>query len=440
MKNQLGEAFALFEESLHDNPVVSIRRNPKKSNTHIPDGEPIPWCAHGRYLPCRIPFTLDPVFHAGAYYVQEASSMFLEQLITHAVDIAQPLTILDLCAAPGGKSTHLLSLLPHTSFLVANESIRSRVDALVETLTKWGYPNHAITCADPQAFERLPGFFDVLVVDAPCSGEGLFRKDPDATREWSSGNVLHCAARQQRILTAAWPALKEDGVLIYSTCTLNRKENEENLQWMRDTFGVSFIDIHVDPSTGIEKISDGSIIGYRFFPHRVRGEGFFIAAMRKHESSGGPQRNTRFRLKPPTGALQKDLASWVATDVSPFFFEHPDGMIRLIPEQVRTDAERLVDTIGVVAVGTAVASVKQQKLIPEHALAMSVVNNHPFPVTDLTAEDALRYLRREPILTSPAHKGFGGVSFHGLPLGWVNVLQNRINNSYPSAWRIRMNG
>jgi len=224
MRPHLDKSWEEFEQAHQQFPPVSIRFNPKKAHSPI-DLTIIPWTSHGYYLGERPSFTLDPLFHAGSYYVQEASSMFLEQAFLQAVDRTKPINVLDLCAAPGGKSTHLLSLMNKESLLVTNEVIRSRASTLAENIQKWGYDNVAVTNNDPQDFKRLSGFFDVIVVDAPCSGEGLFRKDPGAMGQWSTDNVALCARRQQRILNDVWPALKEGGILIYSTCTYNELEN-----------------------------------------------------------------------------------------------------------------------------------------------------------------------------------------------------------------------
>jgi 16S rRNA C967 or C1407 C5-methylase (RsmB/RsmF family) len=226
MSDLLGQQYADFSRSMQQPVPVSIRINPQKGSSV--SGTSVPWCSSGFYLTERPVFTLDPAFHAGAYYVQEASSMFLEQII-HVISKEKRLRVLDLCAAPGGKSTHLLSLLPPESLLVANEVIRSRASILIENLQKWGYPNAVVTSNDPRDFRKLFGFFDVILVDAPCSGEGLFRKDEEARKEWSLDAVHVCVGRQRRILEDIWPALKAGGLLIYCTCTFNERETEENL-------------------------------------------------------------------------------------------------------------------------------------------------------------------------------------------------------------------
>ena len=225
MRHQLGPDYSDFHNSLDRPAPVSVRHNPGKINNFF--GDPVPWCLHGRYLQERPVFTLDPKLHAGAYYVQEASSMFVEQAVRQSTDLSKSLNVLDLCAAPGGKSTHLLSLLSKDSLLISNEVIRSRASILSENIQKWGHDNVIVTHSDPSNFGRMPGFFDLILLDAPCSGEGLFRKEPEAMREWSLPNVDHCSVRQKRILSDVWPALRPGGILCFLfryRCTSNKLE------------------------------------------------------------------------------------------------------------------------------------------------------------------------------------------------------------------------
>ena len=304
MKILLGSAFPDFLSSLQSPSPVSIRLNSNKN--HVTDGDKIPWCETGRYLKERPIFTLDPTFHGGAYYVQEASSMFLEQIIQQAVDLTKPLRVLDACAAPGGKSTHLLSLLNEDSLLVSNEVIRSRANILSENIQKWGNSNVMVTNNDPTNFSSLKGYFDIILIDAPCSGEGLFRKDASASHEWSEKNVELCSLRQRRIVADLWPALKENGLLIYSTCTYNEKENEENLNWISKEFPSTAESIKLTPDWGVEAIEQETIKGYRFFPHRVKGEGFFISAIRKKEAT--PQLRIHSKKKDAEPLSKKSTA------------------------------------------------------------------------------------------------------------------------------------
>ncbi|HEX6847692.1 MAG TPA: RsmB/NOP family class I SAM-dependent RNA methyltransferase, partial [Chitinophagaceae bacterium] len=273
------DAFVKIHES--EDRVTSIRINPFKESEIRNLRSKIPWARSGYYLESRPSFTFDPLFHAGCYYVQEASSMFLEQVIKQTVDLSQPIRILDLCAAPGGKSTHLLSLISKDSLLVSNETIRSRAIILNDNIVKWGCNNVIVTNNDPKDFQKVPNYFDVIVVDAPCSGSGLFRRDPEAIEEWSEQNVTLCSQRQQRILADVLPALKDGGVLIYSTCSYSKEEDEQIVDWLTKELIINNEELIIDPHWNIVQ-SDG---GYRFWPDKVKGEGFFIACFRKNDGS-----------------------------------------------------------------------------------------------------------------------------------------------------------
>lgn len=437
LKNTLGNSFPDFIESLQTPSPVSIRINPAKSDTA--NTNPVPWSKFGQYLAERPKFTLDPTFHAGAYYVQEASSMFVEQALTQTVDLNKPLRVLDVSAAPGGKSTHLLSLLNQDSLLVSNEVIRSRASVLAENIQKWGYSNVIVTNNDPEDFTKLTGFFDVILIDAPCSGEGLFRKDPEAMKEWSPENVELCAKRQRRILEDVWPALKENGVLIYSTCTYNKLENEENIQWLNENHAFESIKLSISSEWGIETVAEKNVYGYHFYPHKVKGEGFFLAALRKTESQPEAHFKIRKGLTPPPKKILEQLQSWTTLQV-PVFFTWND-VVYTVPKSISKETEILLDHLKFVQAGTALATMKHDKLIPEHAAALAIsLNKNNFPQLEVSEQDALRFLRKEPVDPNGASKGFTLITYKGLPLGWANVLDTRMNNLYPAAWRIKMAG
>ncbi|HSZ26177.1 MAG TPA: RsmB/NOP family class I SAM-dependent RNA methyltransferase, partial [Cytophagaceae bacterium] len=316
MQTILNSEYELFEKAYQNKAFTSIRVNPSKHSTPV-NLSPVQWSSNAYYLEERPLFTLDPLFHGGAYYVQEASSMFLEQAFTQHVDKTESLNVLDLCAAPGGKSTHLLSLMNHKSLLVSNEVIKSRAYILKENIQKWGKANVVITQSDPERFSSLKGFFDVMVIDAPCSGEGLFRKDAEAIKEWSPENVALCEARQQRIIADVWDALKPGGILIYSTCTFNTKENEDNLDWVIKNLEAETLSLELKESWGIKEVhSSNRAIGYKFFPHKIKGEGFFIAVLRKKSSK---EISTHFkRTKNPFLVLSKEtevkVEDWLKKD------------------------------------------------------------------------------------------------------------------------------
>jgi NOL1/NOP2/fmu family ribosome biogenesis protein len=364
--------------------------------------------------------------------------MFLEHAIRTHVDLGRPLNVLDLCAAPGGKSTHLLSLLSPSSLLVANDTIRSRVPLLSENLERWGHCNVVICNNDPADFGRLTGFFDVIVVDAPCSGEGLFRKNPDATSQWSPKAVERCAARQRRILADVWPALKEGGIMIYSTCTYNRQENEENLAWFSSLHGIEFLSVDTPDEWGVAR-SDGDVIGYRFFPHRVRGEGFFLSVLRKSEVPGtGRSGKAKSMLSNPPADAVRRLRPWIRNADDLFFFIH-DNTLHFLPSLKHEDVSWIVQNLTILSAGTAAATVKHSKLVPQHSLALSIcLERSQVATLPVDEAGAIAYLRKEPVHASPEKGGYAVVTFNDLPLGWVNVLGNRINNLFPSNRRIRM--
>ena len=435
MRQQLNVSFDAFQHSLTEALPTSIRINPAKQ--HILHNEKVLWSRFGYYLDQRPSFTLDPTFHGGSYYVQEASSMFLEQAFVQAVDQTKPLNVLDLCAAPGGKSTHLLSLMNEESLLVSNEVIRSRASILSENVQKWGYPNAVVTNNDPHDFERLKGFFDVIVVDAPCSGEGLFRKDPNAMKEWSPDTVALCSKRQRRILSDVWPALKHGGILIYSTCTYNASENEENLAWLRQEQGVEFISLQLDPAWGVEQVTVNNVIGYRFFPHKVKGEGFFLSVMRKTHDEKQSSWKSRALFNGPPKKILDQLRQWVRSPEEKTFIIRND-QVQFFPKSKNSEIEFLAKNLYLISAGTSMATVKHEKLIPEHPLALSTeLNKEHFTLLDVELPQALQYLRKETLDARAEKKGFGLIQYNNLPLGWVNVLDNRMNNLYPSEWRIR---
>lgn len=433
----LGNHWNEFVQTHLEPSPVSIRLNPDKTTGEI-HGVPIPWTKYGVYLDERPSFTLDPTFHAGKYYVQEASSMFLEQAFTQLTNPNDALTVLDLCAAPGGKSTHLLSLMNQESLLVANEVIQSRASILSENIQKWGHCNVVVTNNDPKDFQRLPGFFDVIVVDAPCSGEGLFRKDPYAVKEWSEDSVALCSKRQRRILNDVWPSLKTGGVLIYSTCTYNTLENEENLTWLKQEYEIESLPLKIYDDWGIEQVEENSIFGYRFFPHRVKGEGFFLSALRKKNPQVEIRVTTKNTFSEPSKKVKGQLSEWILNPDQKTFINRNERF-QFFPKNKAQEIEFLAKNLHVVIAGTYTAMAKHDKLIPEHGVALSLdLNRDVFNHIAVEKEEALQYLRKDSLHFPSVSKGFAIVTFQDIPLGWVNVLDNRLNNLYPSEWRIRI--
>lgn len=440
----LGEAvYSEFEFALLGEPVTSLRINPGKPAIDVAASSvslsPVPWASAGYYAAERPTFTFDPLFHAGCYYVQEASSMFVEQVLRRHV--TRPVVMLDLCAAPGGKSTHARSLLPEGSLLVSNEVMRPRVQVLAENMVKWGHPGVVVTNNDPADFQPLRHFFDVILTDVPCSGEGMFRKDPVAVSEWSPENVTLCRQRQRRILTDIWDCLKPGGIIIYSTCTYNIYEDEANVSWMQETFGAEPLEVPVSPDWNVTSdLAGTSLPVYRFLPHRTAGEGFFLAALRKPEGEVEmpvARRERKKDRKAKAPSVPAACRQWLR---EPDAWEWTcDGeQVTAVPVVHRERIALLRQHLRVVSAGVAVGELKGKDCIPLHALAMSTARADVFPVCESAYEQAIAYLRKESLrLPADCPCGYVLVTYRKVPLGWVKNLGNRANNLYPAEWRIR---
>ncbi|MDR2358522.1 MAG: rRNA cytosine-C5-methyltransferase [Prevotellaceae bacterium] len=434
LQNLLGAEAGDLLDALRQATPVSIRYNRgKTASGKFARETPVAWCPDGVYLAERPAFTLDPLLHGGAYYVQEASSMFLAQLAPVVQSLGDRCRILDLCAAPGGKSTLLAGLLPPGGLLVANEVLRSRAAILLENLAKWGSPNVAVTCNDPQSFGTLAGAFDVLLIDAPCSGEGMFRKDAAAMKEWSPAHVQLCAGRQRRIAAGAWNALREGGLLIYSTCTFNRDENDANVQWIQNVLGAERVLLSLPPAWGIAE----SEAGYRFYPHRVQGEGFFVSVLRKTAPSRPVRRIANEKAVRHTALkAASPVEKWLSGQ---FVFESRNNFIHALPPSQQAFIAQLSQQLNVLQAGVAVGEQKGATIIPAAALALSTaLQPKAFPEVDVDIPAALRFLRRDTIRLDFAGKDFVLLTCNQLPLGFVKHLGRRTNNLYPAAWRIRM--
>jgi len=416
---------------------TSIRINPAKPPPILPIGAtPIPWSSNGYYLQSRPSFTFDPLFHAGCYYVQEASSMFLEQALRQTTDLTRPQRILDLCAAPGGKSTLLQSIITPDSLLVSNEVIKNRVHILQENSIKWGAANTVVTNNDPRDFQRLENYFDVIVVDAPCSGSGLFRREPEAVSEWSPDNVQLCWQRQQRILADCWPALRRDGVLIYSTCSYSREEDEDLLDWLMARGDAESCRLEILREWNIvETTGRSGAFGYRFYPDKVKGEGFFIAVIRKKDGAAfTPPRKTSHPERPGKKE-QEALRRWVAAATPLAFFVHQD-QVHALPENRLAELPILQSACYLKEAGLSLGQLSAKDFIPDHSLAMSTIAHPEIPALPLSREQALQYLRKEEVHPPTTHRGWALVQYEGRNLGWIKVLPQRSNNYYPKEWRI----
>lgn len=441
--------------SLEEEPPVSVRLNPFKPY-HFPaslnDG-PVPWTLPGEacYLNERPLFTADPAFHGGAYYVQEAGSMFAGWLLRRMLpDLGSTghLRVLDLCAAPGGKTTHIASVVGDRGVVAANEVIRSRAKILAENVRKWGSGNVAVTSNDPADFgERLPDFFDVIVVDAPCSGEGMFRKDHGARAEWSPEAVQLCAARQRRIVSDVWDALRPGGVMIYSTCTFNAAEDEENVRWIASELDGEILDFTDIPEGIIPGYCNGRSAGWHLYPHRVRSEGFFAAAIRK---SGPDTENSSERKPVKTRGLTllskpdtAEAARWVvAADGTMRFATGGDGIVYgFSPQMYDLVAALLNGRFGLLCSGVQMGEMIRGTLKPGHALALyHGLDRRVANTADLETEAAMEYLRKgasgELLPVTSFSEGLNLVSCGGIALGWAKRIGNRYNNLYPSGWRV----
>jgi len=447
-------------QSVHDSgdQLVSVHFNPGKSflqNESWPEDltEPpfrfsgkVPWAPDAWYLDSRPSFTLDPFFHAGVYYVQEASGMFLAFALKHIADLSGKLRVLDLCAAPGGKSTMIQSLISPESLLVSNEVIKTRVPVLHQNMTKWGRANGFISNNDPAHFKQLPGYFDIAVVDAPCSGSGLFRKDPEAVNGWSLESVKLCSQRQKRIMADVWDAVKEDGYLIYCTCSYSKEENEDILDYLFERFACKSISLSPDPGWHIvETIADQSgAQGYRFYPDKVRGEGFFLSVIQKKEPVASDGNNHMHKRLGKTKqyperidkTAEKQLNQWIQPGS---FHYHPVGdAIHALPPVLAGDFVMLKNALYLKKAGIRVGKSGESEWIPDHELALADILNLKSVRWEPGKPDTLNFLRGESFGTGAGEKGWRLVCYRGQGLGWVKMLDKRMNNYYPKSWRIRL--
>lgn len=441
IKTQFGEEDGSeLLSSLEETPSVSLRLNRRKTGAGsgtasakekpYADMREVPWAEGGYWLSERPRFTNHPWLHGGGFYVQEAASMFISTLVKEVVagEGGRPLKVLDLCGAPGGKSIGSLESLPDGSVLVSNEVTPSRTGALKENMTKWGFPGSIVTSGPASAFGKMTGYFDLVIVDAPCSGEGMMRKEAVARTQWSEHLVEQCAALQREILEDVMPALKSGGWLVYSTCTFNRKENEENVEWLVKTLGLK---------------PEGK--ARRFTPHRDSTEGLFMALLRKPAgeeiaSCGDKKANKKVKKgeeKRMDAAVKSAALKWLKKgewDIT----EHNGMLLGRIPGVSETIAA-LPDGIRVLKSGVEIGEIKGRDLVPAHGLALSTaMAAGAFPEVELTFEDALRYLSREsPMLPADSPRGYIAVNYKGVRLGFVKNLGSRANNLYPKEWKIR---
>jgi len=418
---------------------TSIRINPfKPTELAFKLDNPIPWNEKGFYLEERPNFTYDVLFQAGCYYVQEAGSMFIEHALKSCVDFNQTLLGFDVCASPGGKSTLLNSLLNSESALVANEIIKQRSEVLAQNLSKWGTCNVVVTNNDPSSYSDINDVFDVILVDAPCSGSGLFRKQHDAVDEWSLDNVNLCNQRQKRILSDIIGTLKQGGTLVYSTCSYSKSENEEIADWLINEFGLISVQIPTEKKWGIiETTSEKQkAFGYRFYPDKTQSEGFFCAVFKKPGAidSHHQVRKSKYEAFSIIKPKEKELfANWIKNLDSHQITKFKDDY--LLTNQITLDFINKFSNLYYKKVGTNIGSLIKNEVIPHHDLAWSIHKSETIQTIDCTEKEAIQFLKKE-LQSIEGNKGWNLMSFHNFGIGWIKHLGNRLNNYLPNEFRI----
>lgn len=470
-------------DALRDEPEVSVRVNRRKGIA-VPDGaDRVPWCRDGFYLDTRPRFTFDPALHQGLYYVQDASSMILSEVVRRLSRGMTAPRYLDACAAPGGKTTAAIDALPDDAIVVANEYVRSRAMTLRENIIKWGAPNVIISTGDTARLSRLRGAFDIIAADVPCSGEGMMRKDAEAVAQWTPALVDECAARQREIVANLWPALRPGGHLVYSTCTFNRRENEEMVAHMVDTLGAEPVDL--DLCADFDGIAPGIDTPYpccRFMPHRLRGEGLFLALLRKPDTTPGSlpshdNRSSRDSRSPRKGKNRPDTAAakvpseltGLLTQTLDWTYTATPSTITAFPAHGTPLLAECRSHLDIIHAGIEIATLKGRDYIPSHPLAMTTalaptsiirpiglirpISPTPlkapkdlndikdlkapiYPTVEVDYPTAIAYLRRESLTLLDAPRGIILLTYGHHPLGFAKNLGNRANNLYPPELRI----
>lgn len=426
--------------SLDTKPSVSIRLNIRKTAAEVAhEGTtPVSWCDSGLYLPERPNFTFDPLLHGGAYYVQDASSMIIQKIISKIA--TGPVALLDLCAAPGGKTTAAIDALPAGSAVVANEYSSQRAEILRENLTKWGFPATIVTNSPTEKFSRCASDLDIILIDAPCSGEGMMRKDATARTQWSRSLVSQCASLQREIAASVATSLKEGAYIVYSTCTFNPEENERNVEWMAEEFGLETIEMDFPDEWGILRGIGTSAACYRFMPFATCGEGLFVSVLRK-KGDAESRRTRTFKREVKKGKMADTSCRGFLTNPERYVWHLKEGRITAVAQECADILETLTAAKGIriISEGLEVATMKGKDLVPSHQLALSTaLRKESFPTAGLSLDDARKYLARETLTLDPTvPKGYVLVTYADMPLGFVKNIGNRANNLYPNNWRIR---
>lgn len=431
-------------EGLAQAPSVSIRVNPHKAVALPDSADRVPWHKGGMYIDGRPRFTFDPALHQGLYYVQDASSMIIGHLVDTIMPYLPPAPIvLDACAAPGGKTIALVDALPDDSFVVANEYIAARATVLHENLIKWGTPNVAVARGDTSRISALGSTFDLILADVPCSGEGMFRKDPEAVSQWSPALVAQCAARQRDIVTNLWDALKPGGIMIYSTCTFNRQENEDIIQWMQSDLNARAM----TPATPWPEIVQREQC-LHFLPGRVRGEGLTVAIVQKpHDTAAATSRTDTRRIrqsnkKAPASIKVPEICRTWLDDSRRWSIAANENIITATDPAHAEIIRRITAKLDIISYGIPMATIKGHDMIPTQALALSsALRRSIFPEAEIPYSEAMAYLHRDAINRLPEDTPRGHIllTYGGKPLGFVKNLGNRVNNLYPQQWRILSN-
>lgn len=417
-------------EALNEEVPISIRYNPAKQAPYFDVLSNVKWCENAVYLKDRPSYVRDPLFHAGCYYPQEAGSMFLDTVLRELTLPENPI-VLDLCAAPGGKSTLISSFLQGKGLLVSNEIIPSRAKVLKENCTKWGQGNSIVTSNDSSDFGVFPSFFDVIVVDAPCSGEGMFRKDTKAREEWSLQNVYNCVERQHAIVENVWGALQNGGYLIYSTCTFNPNENEDTIRWILENNDAEIVTIH---SNDLPRGRGG--VGHYGLPSKVDSEGFFIAVVRKRGTR--KERSLSLPKKRNCIPFTLDAKSNELLDITGFSLLQWREFVFAVPEFFVDEVITIQANLRVLMMGVEVGELIKNNWIPKEGLALNtVLLSENVSKIEVTLVQALSYLRGETF-SLQGEIGYTLITYKNQSLGWIKHLGNRFNNLYPKEWRIRI--
>ncbi len=422
--------FEGLAEGLREAPSVSVRCNMRKGVMTPRDAVTVPWCPSGFYLDERSSFTFDPALHQGLYYVQDASSMVYDYIVRLLAADGAPKCYLDACAAPGGKTTAAIDALPDGSVVVANEYVRARAEVLRENIVKWGYDHVYVSSGDTRAFRKLREEFDIVAADVPCSGEGMFRKDPEAVAQWTPALVDECARRQREIVDNLWAALRPGGCMIYSTCTFNRQENEDIVRYIIEEYGALPVEIPM-PAEWNVVLRDNCM---HFLPGRVRGEGLTVAVLRKPGEYAAraekPERPRSEKPQPQIAACRRYLRN---PDAYTWMVE--GDTVVAVPD--RKLYSRLSKALDLRLKGIEVATIKGRDVIPAQFLAMScALADDAFPLCEVDYVTAISYLRREAVTLADAPQGYVLLTYKDRPLGFVKNLGRRANNLYPQPWRI----